>query len=69
MCKKILVILGMVVFVSFKITYLYAETLLIIPPQKPTLSSEEIIKKISENIITPVKKPAKLKNVKKKNCC
>ncbi len=63
MCKKILFILGMVLFVSLKITNLYSETIQIIPPQKPTLSSEEIIKKISKNIITPLKKPTKLKKV------
>ena len=66
MCKKILVIIGMVLFVSLKITNLHAESLQIIPPQKPTLSSEEIIKKISKNIITPLKKPSKLKKVEKK---
>ena len=66
MCKKILFILGMVLFVSLKITNLYAETTQIVPPQKPTLSSEEIIKKISKNIITPLKKPTKLKKVEKK---
>ena len=66
MCKKILFILGMVLFVSLKITNLYAETIQIVPPQKPTLSSEEIIKKISKNIITPLKKPTKLKKVEKK---
>ncbi|MDC3031058.1 lytic transglycosylase domain-containing protein [Candidatus Pelagibacter sp.] len=66
MYKKILVILGMVLFVSLKITNLYAESIQIIPPQKPTLSSEEIIKKISKNIITPLKKPTILKKVKKK---
>ena len=66
MCKKILFILGMVLFVSLKITNLYAETIQIIPPQKPTLSSEEIIKKISKNIITPLKKPTKIKKVEKK---
>ncbi len=66
MCKKILIILGIVLFVSIKITNLYAETIQIIPPQKPTLSSEEIIKKISKNIITPLKKPTKLKKVEKK---
>ena len=48
MCKKILFIVGMVLFVSLKITNLYAETIQIVPPQKPTLSSEEIIKKIKE---------------------
>ncbi len=66
MCKKILFILGMVLFVSLKITNLYAETIQIVPPQKPTLSSEEIIKKISKNIITPLKKPTKLKKVEEK---
>ena len=66
MCKKILFILGLVLFVSLKITNLYAETIQIFPPQKPTLSSEEIIKKISKNIITPLKKPTKLKKVEKK---
>ena len=66
MCKKILFILGVVLFVSLKITNLYAETTQIVPPQKPTLSSEEIIKKISKNIITPLKKPTKLKEVEKK---
>ena len=55
-----------VLFVSLKITNLYAETIQIVPPKKPTLSSEEIIKKISKNIITPLKKPTKLKKVEKK---
>ena len=63
MYKKILVILGIVLLVSLKITYLYAEGIQIIPPQKPSLSSEEIIKKISKNIIIPLKKPTKLKKV------
>ncbi len=66
MYKKILAIIGVVLFVSLKITNLHAESLQIIPPQKPTLSSEEIIKKISKNIITPLKKPSKLKKVEKK---
>ena len=66
MYKKIFVIIGMVLFVSFKITNLHADSLQIIPPKKPTLSSEEIIKKISKNIVTPLKKPSKLKKVEKK---
>ena len=66
MCKKILFILGIVLFVSLKLTNLNAETIQFVPPQKPTLSSEEIIKKISKNIITPLKKPTKLKEVEKK---
>ena len=66
MCKKILFILGMVLFVSLKITNLYAETIQIVPPQKPTLSSEEIIKKRTKNIITHLKTAKKLKKVEKK---
>ena len=50
MCKKILVILGMVLFVSLNITNLYAETIQIVPLQKPSLSSEEIIKKINGSL-------------------
>ncbi len=66
MCKKILIIIGIVLFISLKINKVHAENLQIIPPQKPTLSSEQIIKKISKNIITPPKKPSKLKKVEKK---
>ncbi len=55
MRKKILIIIGIVLFVSLKINKVHAEILQIIPPQKPTLSSEEIIKKISKNIIIPLK--------------
>ncbi len=66
MRKKILIIIGIVLFVSLKINKVHAEILQIIPPQKPTLSSEEIIKKISKNIIIPLKKPSKLKKVEKK---
>ena len=66
MFKKILFILVMVGFVSTNITNLFAESLQIIPPQKPLLSSEEIVKKISKNIISPPKKPSKLKKAEKK---
>ena len=44
----------------------FAETKTIIPLKKPVLSSEEIEKKISINILKPLKKPSKNKVVKKK---
>ncbi|MDC3175192.1 lytic transglycosylase domain-containing protein [Candidatus Pelagibacter sp.] len=63
MWKKILLILGMIVFNSINLTNLYADNLQILPLKKPSLSSEEIIKKISKNIILPIKKPSKIKKI------
>mgnify|MGYP002059170779 FL=1 len=56
----------MVGLVSIKTIKLNANDLQIVPPQKPSLSSEEIIKKISKNIISPPKKPSKFKQKEKK---
>ena len=56
----------MVGLVSLKTIKLNANDLQIVPPQKPSLSSEEIIKKISKNIISPPKKPSKFKKKEKK---
>ena len=66
MYRKILFILVMVGLVSLKTIKLNANDLQIVPPQKPSLSSEEIIKKISKNIISPPKKPSKFKKKEKK---
>ena len=66
MYRKILFILVMVGLVSIKTIKLNANDLQIVPPQKPSLSSEEIIKKISKNIISPPKKPSKFKQKEKK---
>ena len=63
MWKKILLILGMIVFNSINLTNLYADNIQILPLKKPSLSSEEIIKKISKNIILPIKKPSKIKKI------
>ena len=52
--------------VSLKPITLNANHLQIVPPQTPSLSSEEIIKKISKNIISPPKKPSKFKQKEKK---
>ena len=66
MYRKILFIIVMVGLVSLKTIKLNANDLQIVPPQKPSLSSEEIIKKISKNIISPPKKPSKFKQKEKK---
>ena len=66
MYRKILFIIVMVGLVSLKTIKLNANDLQIVPPQKPSLSSEEIIKKISKNIISPPKKPSKFKKKEKK---
>ncbi|MDC3120019.1 lytic transglycosylase domain-containing protein [Candidatus Pelagibacter sp.] len=63
MWKKILLILGMIIFNSINLTNLYADNLQILPLKKPSLSSEEITKKISRNIILPIKKPSKIKKI------
>ena len=56
----------MVRLVTLKTIKLNANDLQIVPTQKPSLSSEEIIKKISKNIISPPKKPSKFKQKEKK---
>ena len=66
MYRKILFIIVMVGLVSLKTIKLNANDLQIVPPQKPSLSSEEIIKKLSKNIISPPKKPSKFKQKEKK---
>ena len=63
MRKKILIILGLIVFKSIASTNLYADNLQILPLKKPSLSSEEILKKVSKNIILPIKKPSKIKKI------
>ena len=66
MYRKILFIIVMVGLVSLKTIKLNANDSQIVPPQKPSLSSEEIIKKLSKNIISPPKKPSKFKQKEKK---
>ena len=66
MYRKILFIIVIVGLVSLKTIKLNANDSQIVPPQKPSLSSEEIIKKLSKNIISPPKKPSKFKQKEKK---
>ncbi len=63
MLKKIL-FNGLVGIFLFNFNILLAEDSTIIPLKKPNLTSEEIKKKISKNIIKPLKKPNKIKDIK-----
>ena len=60
MLKKIL-FCGLVGIFLFNFNILLADDSTIIPLKKPNLTSEEIKKKISKNILKPLKKPNKIK--------
>ncbi|MDB4217687.1 lytic transglycosylase domain-containing protein [Candidatus Pelagibacter sp.] len=59
MLKKLLFISSLILF-SINFNYVFAETNLIIPLKKPSLTDEEIKVKISKNILKPLKKPKKI---------
>ncbi|MDA9186682.1 lytic transglycosylase domain-containing protein [Candidatus Pelagibacter sp.] len=59
MLKKLLFISSLILF-SINFNYVFAETSLIIPVKKPSLTDEEIKVKISKNILRPLKKPKKI---------
>ena len=59
MLKKLLFISSLILF-SINFNYVFAETNLIIPAKKPSLTDEEIKVKISKNILKPLKKPKKI---------
>ena len=61
MLKKLLFLC---LLISINVSYVSAETALIIPLKKPSLSDNEIKHKISKNILKPLKKPNKLKVLK-----
>ena len=63
MLKKIL-FLGFTVSILMFSNNLFAEIKSIVPLKKPVLSKEEIQKKISINILKPLKKPTKTKEIK-----
>jgi soluble lytic murein transglycosylase len=58
MLKKLLFISSLILF-FIKFNYVLAETSLIIPLKKPSLTEKEIKDKISKNILKPLKKPKK----------
>jgi soluble lytic murein transglycosylase len=62
MLKKLLFI-GSLISILINFNYVLAETPLIVPIKKPSLSEKEIKQKISKNILKPIKKPKKTENI------
>ena len=62
MLKKLLFI-GLLISILINFNYVSAETSLIVPIQKPSLTEKEIKKKISKNTLKPIKKPKKTQNI------
>ena len=63
MLKKLLFI-SLVISIIVNINNLLAETSILIPLKKPSLTDEEIVKKLTQNILIPIKKPKKIKEIK-----
>ena len=63
MLKKLLFI-SLVISIIVNINNLSAETSILIPLKKPSLTDEEIVKKLTQNILLPIKKPKKIKEIK-----
>ena len=63
MLKKLLFI-SLVISIIVNINNLSAETAILIPLKKPSLTDEEIAKKLTQNILIPIKKPKKIKEIK-----
>ena len=62
MSKKLLFIcLSISIFIIFN--NLSAETTTLIPIKKPILTTEEINKKLSKNILIPIQKPKKIDKI------
>jgi soluble lytic murein transglycosylase len=62
MLKKLLFI-GLLISILINFNHVLAETPLIVPIKKPSLSEKEIKEKISKNILKPIKKPKKTENI------
>ena len=75
MCKKLIIFTSIITLLFINSNYLFADNATIIPLKKPTLSEKEIEKKVSINILKPLKKPKQkeiekitvIKSVKKLN--
>ena len=65
MHKKLL-FLSLFISLLLNFNYVSAETSLIIPLKKPSLTDKEIEDKISKNILKPLKKPTKTKDIEVK---
>jgi soluble lytic murein transglycosylase len=65
MLKKLLFI-GLLISILINFNYVLAETSLIVPVKKPSLTEKEIKEKVSKNILKPIKKPKKTKSIEVK---
>jgi len=63
MLKNLLLFIGLLISIIVSFNNLSAETISLIPLKKPVLSNDEFNKKISKNIIKPIRKPKKDKIV------
>ena len=63
MLKNLLLFIGLLISIIISFNNLSAEMISLIPLKKPVLSSDEFNKKISKNIIKPIRKPKKDKIV------
>ena len=61
---KNLLFIGLLLIIIINSNNLAAEISLKIPLKKPTLTEKEIVKKLSKNILIPIKKPKKIKSIK-----
>ena len=62
MFKKLLFI-NLLISILINFNYVLAETSLLVPFKKPSLTEKEIKEKISKNILKPIKKPKKTENI------
>ena len=63
MLKKLLLFIGLLITILINFNNLSAEITILVPIKKPVLSTEEINKKITKNILKPIKKPKKIKDI------
>ena len=63
MYKNLLLLISLLTLILINFNNLSAETISVIPLKKPILSNDEISKKLSKNILKPLKKPKKIKEI------
>ncbi len=63
MLKYLLLFIGLLLSLTLKQNNLSAEIISSIPLKKPTLTTEELDKKISNNVLKPLKKPKKKETI------
>jgi soluble lytic murein transglycosylase len=62
--RKNLLFIALLTSILMNLNDLFAETSLLTPLKKPSLTDKEIIKKLSKNILKPIKKPKKIESIK-----